>query len=72
MDRQRRQRAKLDVVSLCHSGLGLVTLFREASARLSAAVPFDRTCRHTLHPATLLFPSAWSQNLPRRPERTRF
>lgn len=64
MDRQRRLRAKREVVSLCHSGLDFVMLFREASARLAAAVPFDRTCWHTLDPATLLFTSAWSQDLP--------
>src|SRR5712691_5965526 len=67
MDRQQRQRAKREVVSLCHSGLDFVTLFREASSRLRAAVPFDRTCWHTLDPATLLFTSAWSQNLPQGP-----
>lgn len=67
MDRQRRQRTKREIISLCHSGLDYVTLFREASVRLAAAVPFDGTCWHTLDPATLLFTSAWSQNLPRGP-----
>jgi DNA-binding CsgD family transcriptional regulator len=67
MDGQRRQRAKRDVISLCHRGLDYLTLFREASARLNAAVPFDRTCWHTLDPATLLFTSAWSQDLPHGP-----
>lgn len=67
MDRQRRQRAKREVISLCHSGLDYIALFREASARLNQAVPFDRTCWHTLDPATLLFTSSWSENLPNEP-----
>src|SRR5712691_5846026 len=70
MDRQRRQRAKREIISLCQSGLDYITLFREASVRLAAAVPFDRTCWHTLDPATLLFTSAFAENLPRGPSVT--
>ena len=67
MDRQRRQRTKREIISLSHAGLDYITLFREAGARLNAAVPFDRTCWHTLDPATLLLTSAWTQGLPHGP-----
>ena len=67
MERELRRRAKSEIVSLCHSGLGVAALFTETCGRLGTAVPYDRMCWHTVDPATLLFTSAVQENLGAEP-----
>jgi DNA-binding CsgD family transcriptional regulator len=63
MERQRRQRAKREIVSLCHQGLDSATLFHETARHLATVVPFDRSCWHNIDPVSLLFTSAVQENL---------
>jgi DNA-binding CsgD family transcriptional regulator len=63
MDRQRRQRAKREIVSLCHQGLDSATLFHETGRQLATVVPFYRSCWHNIDPVSLLFTSAVEENL---------
>lgn len=63
MDRQRRRRAKQEIISRCHSGLDPRTLFVETARAMAAVVSWDRACWHTVDPATLLFTSMFAENL---------
>jgi hypothetical protein len=63
MDRQRRRRAKQEIVSRCHSGLDARTLLVSTTHRMAQVVAWDRACWHTVDPATLLFTSMFAENL---------
>jgi DNA-binding NarL/FixJ family response regulator len=67
MERERRRRAKREIVSLCHSGLTVESLIGETMRTVSHHVPYDRICWHTVDPATLLFTSATQENLGHEP-----
>jgi DNA-binding CsgD family transcriptional regulator/GAF domain-containing protein len=63
MDRERRRRAKREIVSRCHRGLDPRTLLVETSRTIAGVVAWDRACWHTVDPATLLFTSMFAENL---------
>jgi DNA-binding CsgD family transcriptional regulator len=63
MDRKRRRRAKQEIISRCHSGLGPRALLVETSRCMAQVVPWDRACWHTTDPTTLLFTSMFAENL---------
>jgi DNA-binding CsgD family transcriptional regulator len=67
MDRDRRRRVKREIVSVCSSGLGVDTLYREAMRQVSRLVPYDRICWHTVDPVTKLFTSATEHKLGHEP-----
>jgi DNA-binding CsgD family transcriptional regulator len=67
MERERRRRARREIVSLCHSGLDVDTLIGETMRQVRHQVPYDRLCWHTVDPATLLFTSATEENLGNEP-----
>lgn len=52
------QRARDSMVPLCHRGLDVPELVRRAAVALHAAIRFDRSCWHTIDPATLMFTGA--------------
>jgi DNA-binding NarL/FixJ family response regulator len=67
MERDRRRRAKREIVRLCHSGLNVDSLMGETMRTVRRHVPYDRICWHTVDPATLLFTSMTQENLGEEP-----
>jgi DNA-binding CsgD family transcriptional regulator len=65
MDRDRaRNRARQEIVRLCHSWLDSRTLRVEALRRLRAVVPVDALFCATVDPATLLFTGSVVEEIP--------
>jgi hypothetical protein len=67
MERDRRCRAKREIVRLCHSGLNVDSWMDETMRTVRRHVPYDRSCWHTVDPATLLFTSMTQENLGEEP-----
>jgi DNA-binding CsgD family transcriptional regulator len=61
--RELVQRAKEQIVRLAHAGLDWVTFSTEATETLRRAIPFDRSCWHTVDPGTILFTGSLNQNV---------
>lgn len=55
-------RSSREVLAACHRGLALPELVRQASAGLSRAVAFDRSCWHSIDPATAMLTGAVKDN----------
>lgn len=58
-----RQRAREEIERLSVAGLDWVTFAVEASERIRRAIPFDRSCWHTVDPGTVLFTGSLNQNV---------
>lgn len=58
MSSSKAQRVRDQLVRLCHHGLDAADLVRRATDALHSAVQFDRSCWHTIDPATLMFTGA--------------
>jgi DNA-binding CsgD family transcriptional regulator len=54
----KTQRLREELVRLCHRGLDAAELVRRATDALRSAIRFDRSCWHTIDPATLMFTGA--------------
>lgn len=58
MERQRAERARREIIRLCHAGLDSRTLRIEVIKRLRTVIPIDVSFFTTADPATLLFTGA--------------
>ena len=58
MSRTKTQHLRAELARLCHRGLDVAELVRRATAALHGALEFDRSCWHTIDPATLMFTGA--------------
>jgi DNA-binding CsgD family transcriptional regulator len=61
--REPLDRTRDRIVQLAHAGLDWVTFSTEATEALRRAIPFDRSCWHTVDPGTVLFTGALNQNV---------
>lgn len=63
-----KQRASERIATLTRQGLDLVTLWRESTEALTAAVPhYQAPCWYTLDPASLLVTSHFNEGMPELP-----
>lgn len=60
----RTDRARDEIVRLCHAGLDAVRLRREVIERMRAAMPFEAVCFPTADPATLMITGNVGEGLP--------
>jgi DNA-binding CsgD family transcriptional regulator len=60
---EQRRRTRDEVVRLARSGLDWVTFSTRATAALRRAVPFDRSCWHTIDPGTVMFTGSLNQDV---------
>jgi hypothetical protein len=60
-DRLRQTRA--EIVRLARRGLDWVTFSTQVTDALRQALPFDRSCWHTVDPGTVLFTGSLNQNV---------
>jgi DNA-binding CsgD family transcriptional regulator len=63
MNGDRLGRTRDRIVRLARAGLDWVTFSVEATAALRRAIPFDRSCWHTVDPGTVLFTGSLNQNV---------
>lgn len=61
--RERVQHTREQIGRLARAGLDWVTFSTEATEVLRRAVPFDRSCWHTVDPGTVLFTGSLNQNV---------
>lgn len=59
----RAERVRDELERLSRGALDLTALVAEASAIIKRAVPFDRTCWHTVDPGTVLFTGSINRNV---------
>ena len=63
VDRDRTRRARQDVARLARAGLDWVRFAGEVSELIAGAVPFDRSCWHTVDPGTVLFTGSVNRDI---------
>jgi len=63
MTREQLRRTRDDIDWLARAGLDWVTFSIEATDKLRRAIPFDRSCWHTVDPGTVLFTGSLNQNV---------
>jgi DNA-binding CsgD family transcriptional regulator len=63
MKQQLLRRTWDDVERLARAGLDWVTFSVEATEKLRRAIPFDRSCWHTVDPGTVLFTGSLNQHV---------
>jgi DNA-binding CsgD family transcriptional regulator len=61
--REFAHRTRDQIVRMAHAGLDWVTFSTEATEALRRAIPFDRSCWHTVDPGTVLFTGSVNQNV---------
>ncbi len=61
--REPVQRTREQIGQLARAGLDWVSFATEATEILRRAVPFDRSCWHTVDPGTILFTGSLNQNV---------
>ncbi|HEX2065154.1 MAG TPA: LuxR C-terminal-related transcriptional regulator [Acidimicrobiales bacterium] len=63
MNADRLRRTREDITRLARGGLDWLTFATEATETLRRAIPFDRSCWHTVDPGTVLFTGSVNQNV---------
>jgi DNA-binding CsgD family transcriptional regulator len=63
MRREDLRRTRGEIVRLAREGLDWVTYSAQASEIIRRAVPFQRSCWHTVDPGTVLFTGSLNQNV---------
>lgn len=63
VNRHRFDRTRDEIVDLARDGLDWVTFSAAAADALRRAIPFDRSCWHTVDPGTVLFTGSLHQNI---------
>jgi hypothetical protein len=58
ISQRRGRRLHRELAALCHAGYDLVAVVNHATTVLRSAIPFDRSCWHSIDPATGLLTSA--------------
>src|SRR5918911_4966473 len=72
MSNDRVRRVRDEVVALCHHGHDAPGLVRRVTAALRAVVRFDRSCWHTMDPATSMLTGAIKENFAAEPRFPRY
>lgn len=63
MKRDAFRRTKQEIIGLADGGLDWVTFSTEATKAIERAIPFQRSCWHTVDPGTVLFTGSLNHNV---------